>query len=191
MNTRNIISVKNKSISADPYWFLEATVHREGKNIFNLAYRLCQDKEEAREIAQTAFLKTLENYRSFESKFHIYIFLCRTAFNIWKKKAGRRKKYPKQPHHISGPDVSKMLAQEWTGSRTETEKKEQRDAIRKGMAGLPTSDAFIIVLRDIEGKSYLEIASILKCNYNTIKLRLARARKRLYENILPDWEKQK
>ena len=94
---------KNRNNNIDPYWFLEATVHQEGKNIFNLAYRLCRDREEAKEIARAAFLKALENYRRFESRFQIYIFLCRTTFGIWKNRAGRRKEYPAQPFRSSGP----------------------------------------------------------------------------------------
>ncbi len=161
---RNINPDQSGRLLADPYWFLEATVHREGKDIFNLAYRLCQDKEEATEIARAAFLKTLKNYRRFKSRFHIYVFLYRATFGIWKKRAGR------------------MI------SRNEAGNNERMQVVRKGLAALPAPDNFIIVLRDIEGKSYLEIASIMKYHYRTVQSRLARARKRLYANILPGWE---
>ena len=76
-------------------------------------------------------------------------------------------------------------------SLNELKKEEQLQVIRKGLAGLPAPDNFIIILRDMEGKSYLEIACILKCRYRTVKSRLAQARKRLYENILPYLENGK
>ena len=190
---------KDVKLNIDPYWFLEATVHQEGNNIFNLAYRLCRDREEAKEIARAAFLKTLENYRCFESRFQIYIFLCRTTFGIWKNSARRRTRYPAQPLHSSGPIGSEAIAADPSGRGladqtiflNEIGKKEQLEVIRKGLTGLPAPDNFIIVLRDVEGKSYLEIACILKCRYHMVKSRLAQARKRLHANILPDLENQK
>ena len=182
---------KNRNLDIDPYWFLEATVHQEGNNIFNLAYRLCQDREEAKEIAQAAFLKTLKNYRRFESRFQIYIFLCRTTFGIWKIRVRRRTRYPAQPLHSSGPLGSEAVAADQMISLNEIGKKEQLQVIRKGLAGLPAPDNFIIVLRDVEGKSYLEIACILNCRYHTVKSRLTQARKQLHANILPDLENQK
>ena len=182
---------KNKNINTDPYWFLEATVHQEGKNIFNLAYRLCHDREEAKEIARAAFLKALKNYRSFESRFQIYIFLCRTTFGIWKSRVRRRTRYPAQPLHSSGPLGSEAVAADQMISLNEIGKEEQLQVIRKGLAVMPAPDNFIIVLRDVDGKSYLEIACILKYRYRTVKSRLAQARKRLHTNILPDWENQK
>ena len=182
---------KDVKLNIDPYWFLEATVHQEGNNIFNLAYRLCRDREEAKEIAQAAFLKTLENYRRFESRFQIYIFLCRTTFGIWKSRGRRRTRYPAQPLHSSGPIGSEAVAADQMISLNEIGKKEQLHVIRKGLASLPAPDNFIIVLRDVEGKSYLEIACILKCRYRTVKSRLVQARKQLRANILSDLEKRK
>ena len=182
---------KDEKLNIDPYWFLEATVHQEGKNIFNLAYRLCGDKEEAKKIAQKAFLKTLKNYRRFESRFQIYIFLCRTTFGIWKIRVRRRTRYPAQPLHSSGPLGSEAVAADQMISLNEIGKEEQLQVIRKGLAVLPAPDNFIIVLRDVEGKSYLEIACILKCHYRTVKSRLAQARKRLHANIMPHPENQK
>ena len=190
---------KNRNLNIDPYWFLEATVHQEGNNIFNLAYRLCRDREEAKEIARAAFLKTLENYRRFESRFHIYIFLCRTTFSIWKNRARHRTRYPARSLHSSGPIGSEAVAADSSErsladqmiSLNEIGKKEQLEVIRKGLAGLPAPDNFIIALKDIENKSYLEIACILKCRYHTVKSRLAQARKRLHANILPYLENRK
>ena len=182
---------KNRNLNIDPYWFLEATVHQEGNNIFNLAYRLCRDREEAKEIARAAFLKTLENCRRFESRFQIYIFLCRATFGVWKSRARRRTRYPTRPLHSSGPIGSEAVAADQIISLNEIGKKEQLEVIRKGLAGLPAPDNFIIVLRDVEGKSYLEIACILKCRYRTVKSRLAQARKQLHANILPDLENRK
>jgi len=179
---------KNRNLNVDPYWFLEATVHQEGNNIFNLAYRLCRDREEAKEIARATFLKTLENYRRFESRFHIYIFLCRTTFGIWKNRNRRKMRHPAQSLHSSGPIGSEAVAANQMISPNEIGKEKQLQVIRKGLAGLPASDNFIIVLSDVEGKSYLEIACILKCRYHTVKSRLAQARKRLHANILPDLE---
>ncbi|MCX5641826.1 MAG: hypothetical protein NTY10_01075 [Candidatus Omnitrophica bacterium] len=177
---------KNSNLNIDPYLFLEATLHREGKNIFNLAYRLCQDKEEAKKIARSAFLKTLKNFRRFESSFPIYIFLCRATFRIWKSGAGRRTEYPARLLHSSGPCDSGTVTADPIISRNKIKEKEQLALLRKGLAGLRQTDNFIIVLRDIEGKSCLEIACILKCRYHAVNLRLAQARKRIHASIVPD-----
>lgn len=182
---------KNRYLEIDPYWFLETTVHQEGDNIFNLAYRLCQNREEAEKIAREAFLKTLKSYRRFESRFHIYTFLCRTTFDIWKSRAGRRTKCPTRPLCSSAPTSSETVAVKPMASLNEIGKEEQLQIIRKGIAGLSAPDNFIIVLRDVEGKSYLEIACILKCHYHTVKSRLTQARKGLYANILSNLENHK
>ncbi|MFH2068643.1 MAG: sigma factor-like helix-turn-helix DNA-binding protein [Candidatus Omnitrophota bacterium] len=177
---------KNRNFDVDPYWFLEAAVHQEGSNIFNLAYHLCQDREEAEELTRAAFLKTLKNYRRFENSFQIYIFLCHATFDVWKNRSRRRTRYPARPFRHSVPTGSEAVAANQLITLNEIGKKEQFQLIQKGLAGLAPPDNFIIVLKDTEGKSYLEIACILKCRYLAVKSRLAQARKQLYANILSD-----
>lgn len=151
----------NRNPDIDPYWFIEATVHQEGENIFNLAYRLCGNRQEAEEIARAAFLKILGNYRRFEGRSQVYTYLYRAAFDIWKNSFKRR---------VYQPEPAPVV-------------------LEKGLAALSPDERFIVVLRDTENKSYLEIAYILKCRYDTVKSRLARARQKMRAAILPYLEK--
>ena len=148
---------KNGSQRLDPYWFLEATIHQEGKSIFNLAYRLCGNREEAGEIARETFLRVLEKCHLFESRLQVYTYLYRTTFALWKNRTRHKARQPA----LDG----------------------QLPLLQKALAGLTASENFTIILRDIEGKSHLEIAHIMECPYGTVKSRLARAREQLRTNL--------
>jgi RNA polymerase sigma-70 factor, ECF subfamily len=173
--------------AANSYQFLADAVRQEGKKVYNLAYRLCGNAEEAKDIAQETFLRTMESHRRFEGRAGIYTYLYRIVFNVWKNRLRHRARHPAISLHSSGPEGLEIDPPDPQPSPADSLEKEERlQLLKRGLASLPDRERFIIVLRDIEGRSYQEIAVILKCRFGTVKSRLARAREQLRINLLPD-----
>ena len=164
----------------------EKIVRQEGKRIYNLAYRLCGNAEDAKDIAQETFLRAFKSYHNFQGKAQIYTYLYRITFNIWKNKIRRRKRHPVFSFCSSNPEEKEIDPADPSPAPDKVmEKKEMSSLVQKCLQSLPPSERMIIILRDIEGRHYQEIARILKCRLGTVKSRLSRARESLRVKLLP------
>ncbi len=144
--------------------------------IYNVAYRITNDREDAQEVTQNVFLKIYKNLKSFrfQSSFKTWIYriAVNTAINISKrtsKELSRRIEY--------NDDIELKYAHDPT---KETIDKKSNEVLVKSMLNILNPDQRVcVVLRDIEGLSYKEIAETLKININTVRSRLKRARETL------------
>lgn len=165
----------------------EEIVRRETALVFNVAYRLCGNFHQANDITQETFFRAYRSFHKFEGRSRISTYLYRIACNVWKNSL-RRNRIQNFTSYSSGTALKQMedIAVADNPSRDEEPARVERNRIiRKCLDSLAPADRAIIVLRDMEERSYEEIAAILNCRTGTVKSRLARARQKLSERILP------
>jgi len=179
-------SVLVKSCQAGDRKSFDKLIMLHQRNVFNLCYRLLGDYDDADDCAQEVFIKvsrSLKNYR-FESKFGTWLY--RVTVNTCKNKF-RSREYKLRAKKVRIDMVNPMDENErietienGSGSpATVMLRKEIDRLIQKAIDALPPKQKLVVVLRDIEGKSYEEIAGITGFKLGTVKSKLSRARQEL------------
>lgn len=148
--------------------------------IYSLCCRMLYDRDEADDVAQETFVRVFHGLKDFrmESKFSTWLY--RIAVNACKNrmdsKAWResRARADLDAADLEGGSRSPSPAQE-------LEAKGRRASIEEAIARLPEDQRVLVVLRDVEGRAYEEIAESLGLNPGTLKSRLNRARAQLQE----------
>jgi len=141
--------------------------------VYNVALRVTNNPEDAQEVTQDVFIKahrSLKNFR-FQASFKTWIYriTVNTAMNACKKASKNRSRRADYDIVIKTQSVS--------GSQEKAvEKKENERIIAALLDTLNPDQRACIVLREIEGLNYKEIADALKTNINTVRSRLKRAR---------------
>lgn len=167
----------------------EGLVKEYEKNVYNLALRMTGDPEDAADMAQDAFIKAYSSLSSFrgDSKFSVWLF--RIVSNLCLDFLRSRKRRPTVSLSVEndeGEDMEFEIADESQSPETLLEQKLTREAVRRGLDSLPPEQRQILLLREIQGLSYEEIAQVLELESGTVKSRIFRARKRLSAFLLQD-----
>jgi len=165
----------------------EEIVRQETNRVFNVAYRLCGNFHQAKDITQETFFRAYRSFHRFEGRSKISTYLYRIACNVWKNSLRRNKiqNFTSYSTGIDAKQIEDIAVTENLSHDEETGKDCRSRIIRECLDSLAPADRAIIVLRDMEERSYEEIAGILNCRTGTVKSRLARARQKLSERILP------
>lgn len=139
----------------------------------------------AEDVAQDAFLKAWRKLPEFDGRSRFYTWVFRIASNTamdWRK----RERYRRHADLPVGADGEDALPEERPGPRTGAERRELAAAIDRAVDALPEHYHTIVVLREVEGLSYEEIAETLAISKGTVESRLFRARERL-RDALKEW----
>ncbi len=167
-------SLIEKAIKGDARAF-EQIVKTYGKLVYGTALRLCKNEHDAEDCAQEVFIKLYKSLASFKfaSSFSTYIY--RITSNVcldFMRKRGET--FSTDEAEFDIPD---------TASRPDEQlfKKQRREIFEQALAGLSYEHREMIVLRDMNGLSYSEIAQSTGIPENTVKTRILRARKNLRE----------
>ncbi len=168
--------------AGDPAVFDEL-VHRHKDSVFNLCYRFLGDHQEANDSAQEIFIKVYRSLKKFRFKSSFSTWLYRIAVNTCKNRIKsleyRLKKRTKRldNHEMgTGSNLSDELVDESQSPMLELEKKERSRIVQQAISTLSETKRSVILLRDIEGLTYDEIADVTGLNLGTVKSKLARAR---------------
>lgn len=156
------------------------------KQIYNLGYRMMGNEEDACDIAQEAFLRAYKSIGKFNLKSSFGTWIYRIAMNLCIDELRKRKKVKLYPivHNDNPEDKQyKLVADEGDLPEELVERKETRLKVQQAINRLPEDHRTVIVLRDIQGRSYQEIAEITGLNLGTVKSRISRARYNLREEI--------
>jgi RNA polymerase sigma-70 factor (ECF subfamily) len=161
----------------------EALVRRHEKRMFNIAYRVIGNYDEAGEVVQDAFIAAYRNIKGFkgESKFATWLYaicinLSRNRLKRLKTRRHREGRSLDDP--IMTPD-GELLADPPSSEPSALDRLEAREVQQRVQGCINALDAEfreVIVLRDIQGFSYEEISAMLKVPEGTVKSRLFRAR---------------
>ena len=158
--------------------------------LFNMVYWLLGDYQETNDCAQEIFIRVFKSIKKFRFQSSFSTWLYRIAINTCKNRlkssAFRWKKRTvslENPKHSKQDNRSYEIQNGSPSPEDSLEKKEQNMLIQKAVKALPQEQNQVIVLRDIQGLSYNEIADITGLNLGTVKSRLARARLELRKNL--------
>lgn len=163
----------------------EHLVRAYEKTIYNLSCRMLGSREDAMDAAQEAFFRAYRSLESFrgESKFSVWLYrLCSNVCLDMLRKRSRT-----HETSLTDENAEEMpLPDERFCPQTELEKKELRQMVRRGLDRLDPDFRQILVLREINGLSYEEIARVTGLEPGTVKSRIFRARKKLAAILMRD-----
>jgi RNA polymerase sigma-70 factor (ECF subfamily) len=159
-------------------------VERHQGRVYRLALRILRDEERARDAAQDAFLKAYRGLAGFEGRSAFYTWLYRLTFNLCidlrrRDRSAREVEYDDGVTH-AGPDPGGPLLEEADGGPAGAlERAEIRERVAAAVDTLPEVHRETLLLREVEGLSYSEIAQALGIPKGTVMSRLHYARKRV------------
>ena len=165
----------------------EPLVEKYRQRVWRLAFQVLRDREEAWDCAQDAFVRAFQSLASFRGQAAFYTWLFRIAMNVatdrLRARSAQARAFGSQP----------VPAEEWERTALDHGERpdqaalgaERRLRIRQALDTLPPNARTIIMLSDVEGLSYREIASVLNCPIGTVMSRLHNARKRLRSVLGP------
>lgn len=163
--------------------------------VFNAALRIMGDDALAQDAAQEAFLSAFKSIASFRGG-SFKAWLMRTVTNACYDELRRAKRRPTAPLEPDSEDGEEMESPRWLADPNPTPEQqfdldELEHAIQHCLDDLPAEFRAVVVMADIQGMDYNEVAIAVKAPLGTIKSRLARARLRLreclrgFEELLP------
>jgi RNA polymerase sigma-70 factor (ECF subfamily) len=161
-------------------------VERYQGRIFAVAYGVLHHREDAREVTQDAFIKAYRNLPGFRSDASFYTWMYRIAVNLaidLKRRAHRTRETTFEDIKLS-PDEVYVTGPRILGTPAEQlEEKQLSGKIREAIDQLPDEQRTAIILREVHGLSYKEIADTMGCAEGTVMSRLFYARKKLQEML--------
>ena len=168
----------------------DALVERYQTRLLNFVYRIVGDRERAEDLVQEVFIRVYRHLGRFDrsKKFSTWIYTI--ASNLGKNELRNRSRNPLV--------LFTSITQGWEDEERPLEfedpslrpddlfrKRHVKELVEQSVARLPQHHREVFVLREIEGRSYEEIAEITHCNLGTVKSRLNRARSSFAELIEP------
>jgi len=173
----------------------EELVRKYDRNVFRIANHITQNREDAEDVVQDAFLKAFQNLGQFQGQSKFYTWLVRIAVNEALMRLRRRR--PERMVSLdedinTGEDTIPREVADWSPNPEQLyNQSELREILQKTIQGLPPSFRTVFVLRDVEGLSTEETADALGLSVPAVKSRLLRARLQLRERLTKYFKKQR
>jgi RNA polymerase sigma-70 factor (ECF subfamily) len=168
----------------------ETLIADHSGEIYGLLYRLTENSEEARDLTQETFLRAFQNIDRFRGeadlKTWIYRIAINQARNRWRWWRRRRRDATISLDATQGRStqtLSETLPESTDNPEQQALAREREVALRGALRKLSRAYRETVVLRDIEGFSYEDIATTLNINVGTVKSRLARGRQELRKRL--------
>ncbi len=169
--------------------FEELVAERSGE-IYGLLFRLTENGEEARDLTQETFLRAFQNIDRFRGEADIRTWIYRIAINQarnrsrwWRRRRRDATVSLDATHGESNQSLIGTLAEPSQNPEQQTLAREREMALRSALQRLALAYRETVILRDIEGFTYEEIAATLGINVGTVKSRLARGRQELRKRL--------
>jgi RNA polymerase sigma-70 factor (ECF subfamily) len=170
----------------------ETLVNERSGEIYGLLYRLTENGEEARDLTQETFLRAFQSIVHFRGESDLRTWIYRIAINQarnrwrWWRRRRRDVTVSIDTLDITGKRpalIASLKAENSPDPEQDTLAHERERVLRKALSGLRRVYREAVVLRDIEGFSYEEIAATLEISVGTVKSRLARGRQELRRKL--------
>ncbi|MBI2298785.1 MAG: sigma-70 family RNA polymerase sigma factor [Armatimonadetes bacterium] len=169
----------------------DALIDRYHKKIFNVLLRMVGDFHEAADLTQDVFVQAYRALPTFRGDSKIYTWLYRIAVNRGKN---RMKQITRTTSVVAGSIDDPIEAEE--GLRREVpdqshvpervlQQRELQAVVNQEINGLPPDFRLVVILRDLEGLSYRDMAEVIGISLEAVKSRLFRARSQLRERLRP------
>jgi RNA polymerase sigma-70 factor (ECF subfamily) len=157
--------------------------------VYNLAYRIMGDPASAADATQDAFVSAYQSLSRFRGgSFKSY--LLRIVSNRCYDELRRRKRRPVTSFEDAevDEDANPMLINGGEGPEEYAERQEVAHVLQAGIDTLPPDQRVTLVLSDVQGMGYQEIAEVMEVSLGTVKSRLARARSKLRDYLRANGE---
>jgi RNA polymerase sigma-70 factor (ECF subfamily) len=154
----------------------EALAARYEKKVYSLAWRLTENREDADDLAQEAFLKAWRSIGGFRGEAAFGTWMTRIVVNLWRD--GMRKR---RVIYETLDETMDRIPSDEADPETLYERGERREGIQGLICELTPEYRLVLTLRDIEGYAYTDIAEMTGLPLGTVKSRISRARERLKE----------
>jgi len=170
----------------------EKLVNERSGEIYGLLYRLTENGEEARDLTQETFLRAFQSINHFRGESDLRTWIYRIAINQarnrwrWWRRRRREATVSIDEPEIGGGRLGLVATLKSPTARDpeqHTLQNERERALQKALGGLRRVYREAVVLRDIEGFAYEEIANTLNISVGTVKSRLARGRQELRRKL--------
>jgi RNA polymerase sigma-70 factor (ECF subfamily) len=165
----------------------EPLVEKYRERVWRLAYRYLRDRDEARDVAQEAFVKAWQALPSFRGQSAFYTWLFRIAVNVAADRARQRAARGRAfgTERVPEEEWERLMVDPGPAPDTAAARTERRARIVQALETLSEPHRTIIMLSDLEGLSYREIADVLHIPMGTVMSRLHNARQRLRRALGP------
>ncbi len=152
---------------------VEDLVVKYQKQIYAVLYRMTGNTEDAKDLAQTAFIKAMEGVKGFrrESSFKTWLYQIAIHAGLDHLKRNRRQEV----------ELEESLVGHHSGTLLNIIEEERRVAIKEGLAKLPERQRLAVILRAYEGLSCAETARVMGCTEGAVKAHYHNAVKKLRE----------
>ena len=177
-----------KARGGDQGAFEQLVLDNQNK-VYALALRLVNDREEAADLAQEAFVKAWQGLASFQGESSFATWVYRLTTNLCIDYLRKQKRREGVEPAVSLDDADSGWAEpadRESDPQLLLEKSERGKALARGLAQLPDWQRRALVLRELSGLSYQEIGAALDIDLGTVKSRIARARLNLRKILLED-----
>ncbi|MCX6132655.1 MAG: sigma-70 family RNA polymerase sigma factor [Ignavibacteriales bacterium] len=160
--------------------------------LYNFALRTTGNEADARDLLQETYLKAYRFWDKYEKGTNIRAWLFRIMKNSY---INRYRKETKEPDKVDYEDIENFYNTIRAGSTNPNDLQEQLygnllgDEVTKALQSLPDDFRTVVILCDIEGLTYEEIAEFVECPIGTVRSRLHRGRK-LLQAVLFEYAKQ-
>jgi RNA polymerase sigma-70 factor (ECF subfamily) len=165
----------------------EPLVAKYRQRVYRLAYNVLRDPEEAWDVSQDAFVRAFQALGSFRGDSAFYTWLFRIVMNVARDRARQHAARGRAfgTERVAEADWDRALADQGPAPDTRAAEVEERERIGRALATLSEPHRAIIMLSDLEGLSYREIAEVLRIPMGTVMSRLHNARRRLRDALGP------
>jgi RNA polymerase sigma-70 factor (ECF subfamily) len=173
--------------AGDEKAFTEIVLHSQ-KKVFNIAYRMLGNLEEAKDLAQEVFISVFESIKDLKEEIKFDAWLtqitlnhCRNRWKYLKRRRYFNSDSLDDPIETEEGSMPRTLVDPSDNPETLYEKKSIQQFIQRGLLKLREDQRELVVLRDLQGFSYEEMGELLGLPEGTIKSKLHRARMDLKE----------
>jgi RNA polymerase sigma-70 factor (ECF subfamily) len=157
-------------------------VSRHTRRVFGLAYRFCGRVDEAEDLTQEVFVKVFQNLHRFQE--------TDAAFSTWLMSIARnqaidhyRRRREERIRRAQDPEILEVLSSPEPGPLGDVEQEERVQLVRSGLRALPADLREPLVLCDLQGLAYEQIAGALGIPLGTVKSRINRGRLELARRL--------
>jgi len=163
-------------------------LHRYQSHVDRVLYHLAPDWQDRADLAQEVWIRVYRNIKRLNDPVKFRGWLSRIATNLFYDELRKRKRLDRPlsldaPRAVEDGEMDWEIAGDNPGPEEELTTREFYEQLREAIADLPEVFRTTIVLREIEGMSYEDIAQITGVSLGTVKSRIARARSRLQSQL--------
>lgn len=168
----------------------DTLVTRYANDVYALLVRITEDAKEAEDLMQETFLSALKAVHKFRGEADLKTWLFRIAINHsknrfrwWKSRKREKTVSLDAPVGMSETPLSETVSSDFNSPEENVLQREREKVLLKALSELPEIFREAVILCDIEGLSYEEIAETLEINLGTVKSRIARGRDELRKKL--------